>query len=116
MTKKEIFKKMGIEPFMVFRTKQPFDESYYYIRTGTPYRAGHIYYVVTNVIQEVSREVAYFVSQYRGVMEAPSVKCRQRQWIENVLLKEYDMVYQGKTLSDAISFCENVADQERIGE
>lgn len=114
MTKNEIFKKMGIEPFMVFRSKNLIDEGYYYNKTGMPYQAGHVYFVVVNVIQGVTQEYASFVSQYHGVMESPSRNCKQRKWIEEVLLKEYDMVYQGKSLSDAISFCEIATDQETI--
>lgn len=116
MTKKGIFKSMGVAPYMVFRLKDEYDEGDYYNGFGWSYQKGHIYWVVSNVVQEKTREVAYFVSKYRGVMQAPSTNCKERRWVENVLLKEYDMVYQGVSLIDAIAFTEKQTDQERIGE
>ena len=116
MTKKGILKEIGISPYMVFRLKNEYDEGYYYNGFGCPYHKGHIYWAVSNVVQEKTREIAFFVSKYRGVMQAPSTECKQRKWIEEVLLKEYDMVYQGRSLTDAIDFMERQTDQERIGE
>lgn len=55
MTKKGIFKSMGVAPYMVFRLKDEYDEGYYYNGFNWPYQKGHIYWVVSNVVQEKTR-------------------------------------------------------------
>lgn len=112
--KKNFFKDNGIEPFMVFRSKACVDDKDYFTSIGMPYKKGHFYWVVLNIFQERRQQVASFVCLSLRAQIISTRSNTDRFWIEE-LLRTYDMVYKGRSASDAIAFCEQRDDKEVVG-